>query len=296
MDFKRVGLAFVAAFAAGVIASACGGIGQTIGTSCTQDADCTGDAEICFSGVCAQTCTTTSDCDTGACSASGGTERVCTCGNDSDCSGDFAGLSCVSAGTLRVCGESAGTPGDGGTTNPGDGGTNPTSCTGTGQAACTYGSYCSGTSCSAVTVPTAQQCQNLASAPAWSATQATKGYVIYNFELRSGTNPVVDNQFCCGSTTACAGNKRWRTRISAYAPSGTNVATSEGTLPELRYVTTSGGAGTRINSSIQEFAANAASNTVTFTVNNCTDATTQFQPAFYFANGNAVCRQFAAVP
>jgi hypothetical protein len=92
MEFKKVALAFVAAFAAGFVFTGCtgdvSGFG-TLHTTCTSNATC-GDDEICHptSKVCVRTCTGNASCpgsaptcrDVGATgSADAGTQKVCGC-------------------------------------------------------------------------------------------------------------------------------------------------------------------------------------------------------------------------
>lgn len=271
-------------------------------TTCSTNADCVADSEVCntAAGVCMQTCTEDSDCpgDTFACGAmaSTGGVRVCQCSNDAGCNADreTADLICnqENGACVQRCTENS--CGTGLTCNVASGvcesnGQIGSACTGTAQSTCAYGNFCSANACAAVPAPT---CQNFDPArggrtPVWTVNST--GPIIYDVSKVSfGTDPITP-KFCTETTV--------KVRVKAYinASSTNTFPTTKDGLDELLYVDVDGQSvqgETLIRPS--EYTVSANRKEAEFTMNFCRPtAASTISIGLLFNLGNEICAQIS---
>lgn len=318
--FNKIGLVGLATASVAVAFLACGGEGGGDDITCTADTDCRV-GEICHpdAKVCVQTCTSSDECPdaskTCAPLVAGDTStQICKCTTSALCQGGPAGANSVCSEAYDVCVPSCTTDTDCSTGQTCDTATSTcvsgsTGCDGnedcaTGQtcntttgvcegggnttcdssqpqpAACSYGQFCSGTTCTAVPAPT---CMNISQHGAsWSATQATKGPVIYDIQKFSFGD---DTGFC-----GMMAPRRVKVTVRAYRTEGTFPTDDMALRQELHYVRTDGSEGSA--GGIQNLNVTNNGQNAQFDLNFCVASSlNMFTGALHFVNGNEFCFQ-----
>ncbi|WP_375757954.1 hypothetical protein [Corallococcus exercitus] len=300
MQLRKMMVMLAALSSMSLALTACGDDATTAET-CTSDTDCSSNFCNTAAGVCMDTCESGSDCpDTEKnCAPLAGatnTAKVCQCQTNQLCNEDDS-TSLVCGTVSKRCEEPGSTPaactkdadcGAGNTCNTSTGVCSPaaTTCSGEGQSTCAYGSYCSGTTCTAVPAPT---CENFdptkgGKTPVWNAGTST-GPIIYNVTRVS----VGSDSFCTSPQVT------FKARVKAYIPSSssTTFPTQKSGLPGLFYVTVNGqelSGPDLIRPS--EYATSNGGKTAEFTMNFCRpQGSTTLSVGLYFTGGNEICSQ-----
>ncbi|MBZ4373514.1 hypothetical protein [Corallococcus sp. AS-1-6] len=301
MQLRKMMVMLAAVSSMSLALTACGDDATTV-ESCTSDTDCSSGFCNTAAGVCMDTCESGSDCsDTekncDVLAGSGKTQKVCQCQTNQLCnSGDSTDLVC---GTVsKRCEEPGSTPagctkdsdcGAGNTCDEATGVCSPaaTTCSGTGQSTCAYGSYCGGTTCTAVPAPT---CDNFnpskgGKTPVWSATSSS-GPIIYSITKLTWGADVVSPAFCSGDTL--------RAEVKAYAQTAGTFPSQKSALQGLFYVT--------VNGSQQDgsplirpsgYTPSADGKSATFIMNFCPAGISTISLGLYFTGGNEICAQLS---
>ncbi|HZH04235.1 MAG TPA: hypothetical protein VEY30_10645 [Myxococcaceae bacterium] len=258
-------------------ALALAGCGDEEATTCTTNADCAAEGEICntLSGQCAQTCESAADCPQSAktcdtlAGVGGGTARFCQCSTNALCADELGdGATCDQASKSCVT--------DGSAT---DGGTDET-CDDSEQqpAGCAYGTFCDNGDCAAVATPTCENFENRN--VSWNPSSST-GPVIYNL---NSADP--DDSFCG------AGSQAFTATMQAYSPNTPFPELKSG-LQGFFYVQVNGQQLDATASFRQtDYDRSADGKQITVNLTFCgAPANTSISVGLYFTGGNPYCAQ-----